>query len=190
MMNIKLKNLFCFAALSSVSATAFAGPQITFDGEVSDQTCSLSLNGGGASYVLMNPVRVTDFGSSVTVGKTVGNTDITLSATGCNALAAGQTSKDLKVKLLGHNVDPASGILKNSYTGTSAASGVGFQLFDGATAVPLTAAPYSVTIGSLSTATTNADVFSKTLSVKYYATSTTITEGKVQGVLEYAISYF
>lgn len=188
MMNIKFKNLFFFAVLSSVSAVTYAGPQITFDGEVSDQTCSLSFNGGGASYILLNPVKRADFGATVSVGATAGNTDFTVSATGCSALAAGQT-KDLKVKLLGHNV-LQSGVLDNSYTGTGAATGVGFQLLDGTTPLVLTATPLSVKIGSLTTTTTNSDIFSKTLSVKYYATKSTITEGKVQGVLEYAISYF
>ncbi|CAA0303997.1 Uncharacterised protein [Klebsiella oxytoca] len=75
--------LFSFAALSG-SALA-ATPTVTFQGEVTSQTCSVSINGETNSVVLLPTVSTADFGANLANGQTAGLTPFTVTVSGCTA---------------------------------------------------------------------------------------------------------
>lgn len=68
-MNKKIIALSVFFGLSS--AVSASDNTITFQGEVTDQTCSVTVNGNALSPVVLLPtVSISDFASSTTAGAT------------------------------------------------------------------------------------------------------------------------
>lgn len=61
-----------FSALSAFAAT----PTVTFRGEVTSQTCSVSINGNTNSVVLLPTVSTADFGGTLANGQTAGLTPL------------------------------------------------------------------------------------------------------------------
>ena len=57
--------LISFAAAMAMSASANASNVITFNGEVTDQTCSAVINGGTDPTIMLNSVPVTDLNGAV-----------------------------------------------------------------------------------------------------------------------------
>ncbi|MCI9740282.1 fimbrial protein [Proteus mirabilis] len=184
-MKTKLNKLMYISALLTIPCAALATPTVTFEGEVTTQTCGVDINGQTDSVVLLPTVAITDFGASLAAGQTAGLTPFTISLTGCQAPSA---DTDITTKFLGYNVDSSTGVLGNTYTGSDAASGFGIQLFSeaaGTNAVVLngvTAVPGLV----LKNGETSADY---QFSAKYYSLGTTGTAGKITAVAEYTVSY-
>ncbi|WP_174848103.1 fimbrial protein [Yersinia artesiana] len=111
-----------FAASTTV-AMAASNNTITFQGEVTAQTCSVTVNGLDANpMVLLPTVSSGDLNAS---GKTAGKTTFTLGVSGC---ATGASDIDIKTVFVGNQVTTA-GNLKN--TGTAA--NVELQLLKDAT---------------------------------------------------------
>lgn len=165
---------------------AWALNTVTFQGEVSTQTCSVNINGDTNSVVMLPTVSVADF--SATTGKAVGLTPFTISVTGCAPGASGGT--EIKTKFLGHSVDSTTGVLGNvaDASTTTVAGNVGIQITgksDGTNPVTLNG-PTAVAGLVLPESQTSATY---SFGAQYYSLSTSVTAGAVTAVAEYTLSY-
>ena len=87
-MNKKIIALSVFFGLSS--AVSASDNTITFQGEVTDQTCSVTVNGNALSPVVLLPtVSISDFASSTTAGATA----FEVGVSGCAVDARGAHSR-------------------------------------------------------------------------------------------------
>ncbi|CNF32235.1 type 1 fimbrial protein [Yersinia mollaretii] len=164
-------------AASTTASMAASNNTITFQGEVTGQTCSVTVNGLEANpMVLLPTVSSTDLDAS---GKTAGKTTFTLGVSGCTADAA---DVDIKTVFVGNQVS-ASGNLKN--TGTAA--NVELQLLKDATTttgIDLNSGLAQDGIVLLAGNTSAEHDFA----VQYFATGQT-APGTVVASVQYAVSY-
>lgn len=180
-MNNKMKLCFLSLAIStslvSSIVNAASDNTINFQGEVTDQTCSVTVNGNtSAPVVLMPTVSTADLAAS---GSTAGQTTFTMGLTGCTANTSASTT--VSTVFVGNDVTSA-GNLGN--TGT--ASNVDVQILDtSGSAIDLTDG-YTAS-GDLTLAT-NATESSADYTAQYYATGTA-TSGTVAASLQYAVTY-
>jgi major type 1 subunit fimbrin (pilin) len=132
LLGIEMKNKFklMMSGVGLVSALALPGlaqasdGTITFNGALTDSTCTVVLNGGGTGTGIVTlPTISTSILDSA--GKTAGATHFTLDLTGCSA-ADGKTTVNAFFES-GAGVDPATGDLINLTGG--GAGNVVVQLF-------------------------------------------------------------
>ncbi|KHE03234.1 major type 1 subunit fimbrin (pilin) [Pantoea sp. PNA 14-12] len=168
--------LLISTALVSGQALANSANTINFQGEVSDETCSVSVNGNeSAPLVLMPTVAVNELDTS---GKVAGKTDFSVSISGCTGST---NSTRVSTVFVGNNVS-AAGNLKNSGN----AENVEIQLLD----------PAGKEINLTSTYTGDGDLTlssgetekSATYSAQYLATDVA-TAGTISASLQYAVTY-
>ena len=156
-----------------------AAPTVTFQGEVTDQTCKATINGQTDSTVLLPTVPATELASS---GATTGLTPFSISVEDCSIDTA---DAEISTKFLGHNVT-ASGNLGNIAT-ENPANNVSIQLTanaDGTNPVTLNGiTPVSGLV--LEAGQTSA---THQFGAKYYAEDAA-TAGAVTAVAEYTLSY-
>ena len=156
-----------------------AAPTVTFQGEVTDQTCKATINGQTDSTVLLPTVPATELASS---GATTGLTPFSISVEDCSIDTA---DAEISTKFLGHNVT-ASGNLGNIAT-DNPANNVSIQLTanaDGTNPVTLNGiTPVSGLV--LEAGQTSA---THQFGAKYYAEDAA-TAGAVTAVAEYTLSY-
>lgn len=174
--------------VTASAAVNAANPTITFNGEVTNQTCTVDVNGQTNSVVMLPTVAMTDFGATLTTAQTAGQTTFTVTVSGCTAPPT--TAESISVKLLGYDVDAGTGVLGNRATGADAANGFGIQItgdsagtnpiqLDGPTTLP----GFSLAVGQ-SSATHD-------YGARYYVLdAATASAGKITAVAEYALSYF
>ncbi|NDJ58742.1 type 1 fimbrial protein [Enterobacteriaceae bacterium 4M9] len=183
---IHFKKVTAVVALAILPCTAFSTPTVTFEGEVTDQTCSVSINGQTNSVVMLPTVATADFGATLANGQTAGLTPFTVSVSECTAPAA---DLNISTKFMGYDVDSSTGVLGNRAT-TDAAVGYGIQLTgssDGSDVVTLSG-PTNVSGLVLKTGETSA---SYDFGAQYYVIDATSAKpGKITAVAEYTLSYF
>lgn len=166
-------------AAGLVPALAFAQQTpntINFKGEVSSQTCKITVNGEASSPVVLLPdVANTDFAG---VGSAVGDTNFSIDLAGCNT-----SLTSAKAVFVGNNVVQASGNLGN--TGT--ATGVSIQLSNGngGAALDFNAPDVASDIATISGTGTATLPFT----AKYYAEEASVTAGTVIASTQFAINY-
>lgn len=167
---------------------SFAAPTITFQGEVTDQTCSISVNGQTNSVILMPTVSTSEFGETLTNAQSAGQTAFTVSVSDCTASAS--SAQSISTNFLGHSVDANSGVLTNSDSSANAAEGFGVQLMDAGTngkevkLAGVTSVP-GLTLAAGQTKT------SHDYGARYYVLSAKdVKPGKITAVVEYTLSYF
>ncbi|MGE6433819.1 fimbrial protein [Shewanella baltica] len=157
-------------------ANAQANNTITFQGEVSDQTCEVAINGNtGNQTVLLPTVSAT---ALATPGATAGETSFTISVEGCSPNASALA---IDTVFVGSNVT-SSGNLGN----TGSAEGVSIQLLDA-----VAGSPVNLTNGASVTGlnvASNEISASHDFAVQYYAEATAVA-GSVISSVQYAISY-
>lgn len=184
-MKLTFKKL-ALATLIVLPCTALAAPTVTFQGEVTDQTCDININGDTNSIVLLPTVKAADLGSA---GASTGVTPFTITLSNCGGTSEGvSAARTVTTNFLGHSVISGTGILDNTAT-DSKATNVGIQLLEtndaNAEAISLdgvTAAKSTITLASGATSG------SHTFGAKYYATGKA-SAGKVTAVAEYTVSY-
>ncbi|HIE0995335.1 TPA: fimbrial protein [Pseudomonas aeruginosa] len=176
-----MRKVTVLLAVSLVSGGVLAAPTVTFQGEVTAQTCQASINGETNSIVLLPAVSAS---SLSTAGATAGLTSFTISVSGCSQST---TAMNISTNFLGHNVTSA-GNLGNSATGSSAANNVQLQLTtDGAGTTPIVLNGVTSVAGlSLPANQTSA---SYEFGVRYISEAGGATAGTVTAVAEYTISY-
>lgn len=171
------------ATLLAVPAIASAANTITFNGEVTDQTCSAIVDGNTDPTVMLNSVPVSALNG--TVGKTAGETSFTLQLTGCAAPGTGE-EEHFSALFQATNATTA-GNLTNTASG--GATGVALQLLTapGGTAVNL-AGGAAVAAGDIVLAEGQAST-SYDYAVQYVSEAATVTPGPVLGSLTYTLRY-
>lgn len=185
-MMIQLKKIVAILALGVLPCSVFATPTVTFEGEVTDQTCSVNINGQTNSVVMLPTVATTDFGATLANGQKAGLTPFTVAISGCTAPT---TDLNINTKFMGYDVDASTGVLGNRAT-TDAAVGYGVQLTgssDGTNPVTLSG-PTNVSGLVLKKDETSA---SYDFGAQYYVINATGAQpGKITAVAEYTLSYF
>lgn len=183
-MNNRVKRIAL--ALAALPCAALATPTITFQGEVTDQTCKVEINGQSNSVVMLPTVSTQEFGTTLANGQTAGVTPFTVSVSDCTAPAA---DLNIKTVFLGYDVDSATGVLGNRAT-QDEAKGYGIQLSqatDGSNPVKLNG-PTPVEGLVLAKDATAASV---DFSAQYYVLDAAAAKaGKITAVAEYTLSYF
>ncbi|MEM5328216.1 fimbrial protein [Paraburkholderia sp. JHI2823] len=175
------------AAIALVAATtapamAFAASAntINFQGEVTTQTCAVTVNGNAANPTVLLPTVST--ASLAATGSNAGMTTFTIGVTGCTAQAS---ATPIKTVFVGNQVD-GNGNLGNTGTATN----VALQLLDPtATSTPFNlsgATGYAAAGLNLAAGATAA---THDFAVRYYSATGNATAGSVLGSVQYAVSY-
>lgn len=186
------KNIIALS-LILISGSALAVPNVSdntvrFKGEVSNQTCSLDINGNKQSPVVLLPtVSINEFktADAVTKGKTAGETEFTINVSGCSSTTGSNgMESSLKIGFLGNLVTAG-----NNLGNTGTAKDISIQLVDNNsssfvfTAGDLIASQTSISIAE------DGSVTPTTYKARYYAEETTATAGSVIASAQYAITY-
>lgn len=147
---------------------------VTITGTVKNPTCTLS---DKAPTITMDPVDVSDFGGEAL--KDVSQKTVDLKLTGCTDITS------LGVKVSGVAAGGTDDVFANSKTGGTAATGVGFRLYDsdGATAFK----PDGSTTPQVPEA--NGDTYDIKYTAKYTSTASTVTSGEVETAITVAFTY-
>lgn len=174
MKSIKISALCTLFVASSTLAAS--NNTINFQGEVTSQTCSATVNGQSASPVILLPTVAAS--QLATSGATAGATTFTM---GVNCTTAVATSTKISTVFVGNNV-----ATDGNLTNTGTAGKVEIQILDSAgTAIP-SLANYKAS-GDLTLAAA-ATTKSATYTAQYYATGQA-TAGTVLASMQYSISY-
>lgn len=173
--------LISLAAAMAASASANASNVITFNGEVTDQTCSAVINGGTDPTIILNSVPVSDLNGAV--GKSAGEGVFTITLTGCAASGADETF----TTLFQATNPTTTGNLTN--TAAAGAEGVALQLLDAPGGTPVNLAGGAavrageILLGAGETTATH------DYGVRYISEETAVTPGPVLGSVTYTVRY-
>ena len=168
---------FVSIMMASGSAMAISDNTITFQGEVTDETCSVAINGNGATPVVLLPtVSNKELAKS---GDTAGEITFDIGLSGCTGNPSTETN--ISTVFVGNQVT-TSGNLGN----TGSAGNVEIQLLDTADTVINLTDGYTG-VGDLKLAA-GASEASASYTAQYYATDAA-TAGTVEATLQYAVSY-
>ena len=169
--------MFVSVMMASSSAMAISDNTITFQGEVTDETCSVAINGNGATPVILLPtVSTKELAKS---GDTAGGITFDIGVTGCTGNPSTETN--ISTVFVGNQVT-TNGNLGN----TGSAGNVEIQLLDTKDAVINLTDGYTGN-GDLKLAA-GASEASATYTAQYYANGLA-TAGTVEATLQYAVSY-
>lgn len=182
-LNLIVVSLTTTVGLLATAASASTGI-IHFNGELTDVTCKVDIEGQGANPTITLPTVPVSV--LTTAGEVAGNTAFNLNLSDCALGSSGKTKVSAFFET-GVTVDQSTGRLKNTLTDSTAATNVQLQILDAnSTAIKLgnttqvTENPY-VTIAADNTATIP-------YSVEYYALGQT-TAGKVASNVVYTLQY-
>ncbi len=173
-----MKNkLLLMTLLASASITAQAADTIYFQGEVSSQTCTVTVNGNSESPTVFLPTVST--AQLDTAGKTAGETPFTVQVSGCDA-ATSETN--IGTIFMANNLTA-----ENRIGNTGTAEFVSLELIDGLG---------SSTVLNIDGTEANPGLVlnqdeteaSHDFAVRYYAEDAA-TAGSVKGSVQYAITY-
>jgi len=177
----KNTNFMMYMIMGMFSANVFAASNntISFQGEVTDQTCTLTVNGNeNAPIILLPTVTVSSLAKS---GDVAGATTFEMGVTGCSATE--NSSKSLSTVFIGNLVDLANeGTLGNSGT----AENVNIQILDGESK--------PIDLSSIYTAEQDLkladdETSAKSMYTAQYFSTGTATAGTVAASLQYAVTY-
>lgn len=192
-MKIRFMKPCKFIALAMVVAPGMAAAAdpalgtITFQGMVTDQTCTATINGAGGNTVVTLPTVTA--ATLASANATAGSTPFTLGVTGCNTASVQQT---VLARFQGVSVD-ANGNLTNAAAG--GATNVALQLLNstGGTAIDLRAGAANIYAGwnvaDTGIALGGAASGTHDYAVQYISVPGGATAGQVVGATQYAITY-
>jgi len=176
-----LTGIIALTTLSGSSVFAAQENSIRFKGEVSAQTCNISINDSTSTApgILMQTAKISELSAA---GNTSTPTTFSMKLTGCTA---GTTAKDIKIHFASTNVDNY-GNLKNIAT-SSPANNVAIQLLDpDDNAIDLKSGEAFAKAFSLNPGDTSGEA---QYTARYIATDGAATAGKVEATVQYAVSY-
>lgn len=173
-----MKHLTLALVLSAVSASALANNTVRFEGEVSDETCTVDVNGSGSPTILLPTVRTTEITSATDL---VSATTLVIGVSNCKA---GLTSWG--VRLLGDAVTEA-GDLANQAT-TTPATGVAIRITDKTQQVDFSDAYVVVAGEDLASGETSGEIVLEAGYVLEKA-GDTATPGYVSASMQYAFHH-
>ncbi|AMO74336.1 MULTISPECIES: fimbrial protein [Pseudomonas] len=163
-------------ALAAGGAQAATGGQISFTGHVMEDTCEVSVNGGGADASINLPsISTSDFD---TVGSTAGEQRFTIALNGCTV---GQT---YKVDFASANVNPTTGNL--AFNGEAMSmSGIELQIAN----EELEAIDLRTNANNVSKPMDEAGPLEFAYYARYVQTSELVSPGTADTALLYSIRY-
>lgn len=160
------------------SSVVLADNTITFKGEVTGQTCQVSVDGQGSSVILLPAVS----SSSLTSQGAVANpTTFTIGLSGCTQ---SEDEGSFGLKIVSNYAQ--NDILTNNAV-ANAASNVGFQL-QSAAGIPIPVSNTGSVISKVFTLSPGSTSATANFQVAYYALGAA-TPGQVESSMQYAISY-
>jgi len=162
----------------SMTASAVSDNTISFQGEVSDQTCEVTVNSDSAPVVLLPTAAVS---SLTTAGDVAGTTSFEIALSGCTTATEATT---INTVFSGNLVDTANA---GTLTNTGTATNVNLQLLDTTSSAIDLSSTWTSTNNELGLAVGDESA-SATFYVQYYATGQAVA-GTVAGSVEYAVSY-
>lgn len=181
-MKVRQKVMYLSSVLLSVysvSAAAVSDNTISFEGEVTAQTCTVLVNGQASPVVLLPTVSTTNLSSP---GSTAGTTSFEFNVSGCTASDEAST---IGAKFTGNAVDTSTagaGTLGNTGTATN----VNIQLLD-STSEPINLNTTWSGDGDIALAA-NSETATQTYYARYFATGAA-TAGTVKASVQYALNY-
>ncbi|MBB6114305.1 major type 1 subunit fimbrin (pilin) [Rahnella inusitata] len=162
----------------SMTASAVSDNTISFQGEVTDETCSLTVNGNETAPIILLPtVATSDLAAS---GDVIGATTFEMALSGCTGSTDDSTT--ISTVFAGNLVETTNGTLGN--TGTAA--NVTVQILDTA-GEPIDLSSTYTAEGDLTLAAGDT-ASTATYTARYYATDVA-TAGTVAASLQYAVTY-
>ncbi|MDF3162817.1 fimbrial protein [Pseudomonas proteolytica] len=174
------RTLIAFAALSSTLIMSVAQANdgtINFNGELTAQTCTTTVNGVANAATVVLPTLSTS--ALAVAGATAGSTNFTIELSNCSASIVTAAA----LFEAGSGVDPIS---KNVRNVSGSATGVQFQLLDSRGSVISAGDASQVTNTARTDVTANTAVLP--YAVQYFASAAT-TPGTVVGSVTYSINY-
>lgn len=184
--------IFSLTVITSIVNVAHAASKgtITFSGKLSDQTCSVVVNGGTSATgtVKLPTMQINLLG---TLNATAGKTSFDLNLSGCKAST---TAFGITAYFPNNSyIDTTTKTLINQETGTTAATNVNLELYQvngtTETKVPLGAA-ISDTSYKYTTVAVNATTATMKYAVQYKnITGVAATAGLVKGIALYELAY-
>ena len=170
-----------FLAVAALPTVAFAAPMVTFQAEITSQTCEVSIDGATNAVVVLPTVSTVDLAGA---GATAGLTPFTISLSGCTAPAM---NTPITTLFIGHNIT-AGYNLGNSAT-ASPATNVAIQLtVDAAGRWPIEL--YDAITPATGLILRKGDTTaSYQFGARYISEAGGATAGAVTAVAEYTISY-
>ncbi|WP_087111693.1 fimbrial protein [Halomonas citrativorans] len=167
-------------ALLALPLSAMAVNTITFDGEVTAQTCTVNVEGSTDPVILLSSIPQTDLDGAV--GKVGGETSFNINLVGC---ASGATAETYTTRF--SPISPTtSGNLSN--TAASGAADVALQLLDGPSGGVVDFSNGAVNAGAIELAAGDTTA-SGTYAVQYVAEAATVGVGPVTGAVMYTVRY-
>lgn len=166
------------ALLIAQMAHADSANTITFKGEVTEQTCEVTVNGVNARPVVLLPTVAKS--ELATAASSAGLTAFTLGVTGCTVDA---DALDIKTVFVANNMTE-----RGNLANTGTAQNVELQLMTdsaGTTAIDLRDATPVAGITVAAGSTTGEHDFA----VQYFSPNGGATAGTVVGAVQYAVSY-
>lgn len=163
-------------ALVALGATniVMAAENITFQGTIDSNTCTVDVGGTASPTVILPTVGVASLNS---LGKTAGPTPFMINISGCSS-----TADEVAVRFAAHNPDGAN----LGLTPASTATGVSVQLLNGsAGSTPIA---FNTGIAASDTKTTSNGSASYNLTAQYYAKAVA-GAGSVIAVTDYEVIY-
>lgn len=180
MKKLALLSASVVSVLFASQAFAYSDNTVTFQGEVTSETCSVTINGNSTKpLVLLPSVNATTL---ATAGSTAGQATFDIGVTGCTGSTTAATT--VSSVFAGNSVSTA-GNLTNVAT-TDAATNVEVQILDTASA-PIDFTSTFTADGDLTLAAGETSS-SATYTAQYYSTGLA-TAGAVESTMQYAVSY-
>ncbi|RJG14347.1 type 1 fimbrial protein [Pseudomonas cavernicola] len=177
-----MKKLIALAVIAApgFAAAAPSANTINFLGEVTAQTCQVTINGNATTPVVLLPT--VQASTLAAAGSVVGETPFTLGVTGC--VAPTSAAQAIKAVFVGNNVT-SSGNLGNTAAG--GATNVELQILNGVAGTPVNlSSPATVAGISLPVGATSA---SHDYAVQYKSVPGGATAGAVTSSMQYTVSY-
>jgi len=164
--------------------------RIFFNGEVTNQTCTVMVNGSTADGIVNLPtVSVSDLAGPP--GIEAERTPFIIKITNCTPFAA--NSPPVKIRFVPYQVDANGDIANTELAANNPATGVSVRLYtdaDGTSAARVNFNDYQSTdvvmIPNPGPTTTDAE---RTFSANYISSANTITVGKVTAIVMYSLVY-
>lgn len=177
----KLHPVLTALCLLAAPGMALAANTISFNGEVTDQTCEALVDSSADPTVLLDSVPVGDLNGQV--GKVAGETPFTLRLTGCVAPVADESFS----VLFQSPTATAAGNLVN--TAANGAQGVALQILDAPAGNPVSLAGGGAVAAGDIRLLAGETATSYDYAVQYFAEEATVTTGPVLGSVTYTVRY-
>ncbi|HFZ8996650.1 TPA: fimbrial protein [Citrobacter freundii] len=180
---MKITLLAAFVLSVGITGSALAADNtVRFLGEVTDQTCTIKINGTESNPVILLPT--VSKATLASEGSSAGETPFTVTLSNCD-VAASSSLGNVGVRFVVNERDGEN--LKN-IAANSPATNVAIQLLEGVTALDFTSGEAKTTAKSIGgdggESTVTFDMFAK-----YYSTAGGATSGAVEAEAQFAITY-